>query len=311
MGIHGRPTAVIAFGENEGAIGYLVGEANRGLGYMLTMMNHARINVGLEGVAISERAYQQALGYARERVQSRPIGATSGPPVAIIQHADVRRMLMNMKARIEAMRALAYFTAAQMDKAHSHPDAAERERCPAMTDLLTPVVKGWCTENALDVTSTGIQVHGGVGFIEETGACQHMRDARITTIYEGTTGIQANDLVGRKVVREQGVTVTRLLGEMNDTVAALEAAEGAELQVIACSLRGGHNGAADGIRVAACDIRSRPGQCGSRRGALPQAIRHRRGRLAHGSRGVGGCREAGDPRSRLLPGQADHGTLLR
>ena len=239
MGIHGSPTAVMAFGENEGAIGYLVGEANRGLGCMFTMMNHARLNVGLEGVAISERAYQQALGYARERIQSRPIGATSGAPVAIIQHPDVRRMLMDMKARIEAMRALAYFVAAQMDKAQSHPDAAERQKCQAMTDLLTPVVKGWCTENALNITSTGIQVHGGVGFIEETGACQHMRDARITTIYEGTTGIQANDLIGRKVARDQGAAVHLLLGEMNATLVALEAAGDQDLRVIAGSLQGG------------------------------------------------------------------------
>ncbi|OUL92783.1 acyl-CoA dehydrogenase [Paraburkholderia hospita] len=239
MGIHGSPTAVMAFGENEGAIGYLVGEANRGLGCMFTMMNHARLNVGLEGVAISERAYQQALGYARERIQSRPIGATSLDPVAIIQHPDVRRMLMDMKARIEAMRALAYFVAAQIDKAQSHPDAAERQKCQAMTDLLTPVVKGWCTENAVDITSAGIQVHGGVGFIEETGACQHMRDARITTIYEGTTGIQANDLIGRKVARDQGAAVKLLLGEMNRTLATLEAADDRELRVIAGSLQGG------------------------------------------------------------------------
>jgi hypothetical protein len=203
------------------------------------MMNHARLNVGLEGVAISERAYQQALGYARERVQSRPIGATSGGPVAIIQHPDVRRMLMNMKARIEAMRALAYFTAAQMDKAQCHPDAAERQKCQAMTDLLTPVVKGWCTENAIDMTSIGIQVHGGVGFIEETGACQHMRDARITTIYEGTTGIQANDLIGRKVARDQGAAVNLLLAEMNTTLGALEAVGNKELRVIAGSLQDG------------------------------------------------------------------------
>jgi hypothetical protein len=148
-------------------------------------------------------------------------------------------MLMNMKARIEAMRALAYFTAAQMDKAHSHPDGAEREKRQAMTDLLTPVVKGWCTENAIDITSTGIQVHGGVGFIEETGACQHMRDARITTIYEGTTGIQANDLIGRKVAREKGATVKLLLDEMNDTLASLEATGDKELKVIAASLLGG------------------------------------------------------------------------
>jgi 3-(methylthio)propanoyl-CoA dehydrogenase len=239
MGIHGSPTAVMAFGENDGAIGYLVGEANHGLACMFTMMNHARLNVGLEGVAISERAYQQALGYARERVQSRAIGATSGFPVAIIRHPDVRRMLMNMKARIEAMRALAYFTAAQMDKALSHPDADERKKRQAITDLLTPVVKGWCTENAIDITSTGIQVHGGVGFIEETGACQHMRDARITTIYEGTTGIQANDLIGRKVARDKGAAMKFLLSEVADTLAALDAASDKEFRVMGESLQDG------------------------------------------------------------------------
>ena len=238
MGIHGSPTAVMAFGENDGAVGYLVGEPNRGLACMFTMMNHSRLNVGLEGVGISERAYQQALGYARDRVQGRPIGVTGGGPVAIIKHPDVRRMLMGMKARIEAMRALAYYTAAQIDQAHSHPDPVERQQRQAITDLLTPVVKGWCTENALDITSTGIQVHGGIGFIEETGACQHMRDARITTIYEGTTGIQANDLIGRKVAREQGATVKLLLAEMNATLAALEAAGGKDLCVINASLQG-------------------------------------------------------------------------
>ncbi|MEO8936864.1 MAG: acyl-CoA dehydrogenase [Burkholderiaceae bacterium] len=239
MGIHGSPTAVMSFGENGGATGYLVGEPNRGLACMFTMMNHSRLNVGLEGVGISERAYQQALSFARERVQSRPIGVTVGGPVPIIRHPDVRRMLMGMKARIEAMRALAYYTAAQIDQAHSHPDPVERQKRQAITDLLTPVVKGWCTENSLDITSTGIQVHGGVGFIEETGACQHMRDARITTIYEGTTGIQANDLIGRKVAREQGATVKLLLGEMNATLAALEALGGEDLRVIHASLQGG------------------------------------------------------------------------
>ena len=239
MGIHGSPTAVMAFGENGGAIGFLVGEPNRGLACMFTMMNHSRLNVGLEGVGISERAYQQALGYARERVQSRPIGASGGAAVAIIHHPDVRRMLMGMKARIEAMRALAYYTAAQIDQAHSHPNPEERQRRQAITDLLTPVVKGWCTESALGITSTGIQIHGGVGFIEETGACQHMRDARITTIYEGTTGIQANDLIGRKVARDKGAAVKLLLLEMNATLAALEADGGKDLRVIQASLQAG------------------------------------------------------------------------
>ncbi|MBL8473872.1 MAG: acyl-CoA dehydrogenase [Rhodocyclaceae bacterium] len=215
MGIHGSPTAVMAFGEKEGAIGYLVGQANRGLEYMFTMMNHARLNVGLEGVAISERAYQQALNYARERVQGKPIGGTPGQP--ILQHPDVRRMLMNMKSRVEAMRATAYYTAAQIDVAHSHPDDATRLEAQRFVELFTPVVKGWCTEASLEITSTGIQVHGGVGFIEETGACQHMRDARITTIYEGTTGIQANDLIGRKLSRDKGETANALASRIRAT----------------------------------------------------------------------------------------------
>ncbi|HEX6829804.1 MAG TPA: acyl-CoA dehydrogenase [Burkholderiales bacterium] len=214
MGIHGSPTAVMAFGENEGAIGYLVGEPNRGLACMFTMMNHARLNVGIQGVGISERAYQQALAYARERVQGRPIGEQGAGAKSIVHHPDVRRMLMDMKARIEAMRALAYYTAGIMDVAHRHSDAAQRAGRQAIVDLLTPVVKGWCTENSLGITSTGIQVHGGVGFIEETGASQYLRDARITTIYEGTTGIQANDLIGRKLARENGLTMRALIREM-------------------------------------------------------------------------------------------------
>ncbi|MBI3145582.1 MAG: acyl-CoA dehydrogenase [Pseudogulbenkiania sp.] len=212
LGIHASPTAVLAFGESQGAIGYLVGEANHGLEYMFTMMNHARLAVGLEGVAISERAYQQARDYARERVQGRALGHEMAGP--IIRHPDVRRMLLTMKSQTEAMRALAYVTAADMDQAARHPDPVERARYQARVDLLTPVVKGWCTETAQEVTSLGVQVHGGMGFIEETGASQHLRDARITTIYEGTTGIQANDLLGRKTVREQGKTLLALVEEM-------------------------------------------------------------------------------------------------
>ncbi|MGV0998310.1 MAG: acyl-CoA dehydrogenase [Fluviibacter sp.] len=203
MGIHGSATAVMSFGENDGAIGYLVGEANKGLGYMFTMMNHARLNVGLEGVGVSERAYQHAVAYARERVQGAPIGDKSGVTKPIIHHPDVRRMLMDMKSRTEAMRALAYWTAAQMDHAHNNPDAAKAKDAQAMVDLLTPVVKGWCTESSVEITSTGIQVHGGMGYMEETGACQYMRDSRITPIYEGTTAIQANDLVGRKLAKDK------------------------------------------------------------------------------------------------------------
>lgn len=239
MGIHASPTAVIALGDKEGAVGYLVGEPNRGLEYMFTMMNQARLAVGLEGVAISERAYQQALSYAKERVQGRAIGQKSGDKTAIIGHPDVRRMLMSMKSQVEAMRALAYVTAALMDKATRHPDPAERVRNQALVDLLTPVVKGWCTEKSIEITSTGIQVHGGMGFIEETGACQHMRDARITTIYEGTTGIQANDLLGRKVVRENGKTIRSLIEEIRGIKSQLQAASGEDFAAIAASLFAG------------------------------------------------------------------------
>ncbi|WP_374546252.1 acyl-CoA dehydrogenase [Rhodoblastus sp.] len=212
LGIHGSPTAVMSFGEKGGAIGYLIGEPNRGLEYMFTMMNHARLNVGLEGVAIAERAYQKALSYAFERVQGKPLAAKAGDPIAY--HPDVKRMLLEMKSRIEAMRALAYFTAGQMDIAHLSADADEAKKAQAVVDLLTPVVKGWCTENAIWIASTGIQVHGGMGFVEETGAAQHLRDARITTIYEGTTAIQANDLVGRKIARDGGAAAKALIVEI-------------------------------------------------------------------------------------------------
>ncbi|AEB84057.1 acyl-CoA dehydrogenase [Alicycliphilus denitrificans] len=208
LGIHASPTASMCFGERGGAIGYLIGEPHQGLACMFTMMNHARLNVGLEGVGVSERAYQHARAYALERVQGRPALAGSG---TIAGHPDVRRMLMDMKARTEAMRALAYFCAGQMDRAAGHPDAQERTRAQALVGLLTPVVKGWCTDNALGIASDGMQVHGGMGYVEETGAAQYLRDARITTIYEGTTGIQANDLIGRKLAREGGATLKALL----------------------------------------------------------------------------------------------------
>ena len=215
MGIHGSATAVMSFGEGPGAQGWLVGEPNQGLACMFTMMNHARLNVGLEGVAISERAYQQARGFARERVQGKTLGREGAPSAAIIGHPDVRRMLMDMKARVEAMRALAYYTAGQMDRAHGHADPVQRRAAQTLVDLLIPVVKGWCTDNALGITSDGVQIHGGMGFIEETGASQHLRDARITTIYEGTTGIQANDLIGRKLARDGGVAMKRLIAVMS------------------------------------------------------------------------------------------------
>ena len=216
LGIHASPTCVMAYGEGKGAIGYLVGEENRGLEYMFTMMNHARLGVGLEGVALAERAYQHALEHARTRVQGREIGQRSGDRVTIIHHPDVRRMLMSMRSQTEAMRALAYVAGATLDKARHHPDPAEQRRSQALVDLLTPIVKGWCTEQAVEIASIGIQVHGGMGFVEESGAAQYLRDARITTIYEGTTGIQAADLVGRKIALEQGATALAVIAAMRD-----------------------------------------------------------------------------------------------
>jgi acyl-CoA dehydrogenase len=221
LGIHGSPTTVLNYGTGagdvgEGAVGYLLGEENRGLEYMFIMMNAARFAVGLEGLALAERAYQHALAYAKERVQSRDL--TGGPqPVTIINHPDVRRMLMSMKSQTEAMRALAYVVAAANDTARLHSDEAERRRQQAFVEFMIPIVKGWCTENAIDVASTGIQVHGGTGFIEETGAAQYLRDARITAIYEGTTAIQANDLLGRKIARDGGATARAIAALMRAT----------------------------------------------------------------------------------------------
>ena len=225
LGIHASPTAVLVY---ENAVGYLVGEENHGLEYMFIMMNLARFAVGMEGLAISERAYQQALAYAKERVQSRDV-AGGGKAVTIIHHPDVRRMLMSMKSQTEAMRALAYVVAAAVDKSLRHPDKEERARNQAFVDLMIPIVKGWFTETGIEVASTGIQVHGGMGFIEETGAAQHLRDARITTIYEGTTGIQANDLIGRKIARDGGAIAKEVIQVMRAVEAELGKAAGEDM----------------------------------------------------------------------------------
>ncbi|PKO81330.1 MAG: acyl-CoA dehydrogenase [Betaproteobacteria bacterium HGW-Betaproteobacteria-13] len=238
LGIHASPTCVLAFGDNSGAVGTLIGEANRGLEYMFIMMNEARFAVGMEGLALSERAYQHALQYAKDRIQGTEAGVRGGPKVSIIHHADVRRMLMSMKSQTEAMRALAYVVGAATDFAHHHDDQAVRAQKQAFVDLMIPVVKGWLTENSIEVASTGVQVHGGMGFIEETGAAQHLRDARITTIYEGTTAIQANDLIGRKIARENGVTIKALVAEMRQVEAQLDAADPA-LAAIRRSLSAG------------------------------------------------------------------------
>ncbi len=232
LGIKASPTAVLQFGDHGGAIGYLVGEENRGLEYMFIMMNAARFAVGMQGVAVAERAYQKAVQYARDRVQSRDLAGSAGP-VAIIHHPDVKRMLMSMRAQTEAARALAYVTAAAFDAAHHHPDAAVRQSNAAFYEFMVPIVKGWSTELSLDVTSTGVQVHGGMGFIEETGAAQHYRDARILTIYEGTTAIQANDLVGRKTARDGGAIAKGIIAQVKATAVELAAADSADLQAIA------------------------------------------------------------------------------
>jgi 3-(methylthio)propanoyl-CoA dehydrogenase len=209
LGIHASPTAVMAFEEAEG---YLVGEENKGLAYMFVMMNSARFSVGLEGLALAERAFQRAAAYANERLQGKdPV--EGGKAVPIVRHPDVRRMLMLMKSQTEAMRALAYAIAAAMDFSHRALSADERARHQAFVDLMIPVVKGWCTETGIEVASLGVQVHGGMGFIEETGAAQYLRDARITSIFEGTTGIQSIDLVGRKIARDGGATANAVLAE--------------------------------------------------------------------------------------------------
>jgi 3-(methylthio)propanoyl-CoA dehydrogenase len=220
LGLHASPTCVMAFGEKDGAVGYLLGAPNSGLAHMFIMMNAARLSVGVQGLAQSERAYQQALDWARSRRQGRSADGTNAGPVAIVNHPDVKRMLLSMKSRVEAMRVLAYAAALSLDAAHRADDAAARATALLRAELLTPIVKGWCTETAIEVTSTGIQVHGGMGFIEETGASQFLRDVRVASIYEGTTGIQSNDLIGRKLGRDQGAAMTALLDEL---VVALKA----------------------------------------------------------------------------------------
>lgn len=236
LGIHGSPTAVLAFGDHEGAIGWLVGEENRGLEIMFIMMNAARYSVGLEGVGLCERATQRAAAYARSRVQGTESGSGNHNKVSIIRHPDVRRLLMQMKARTEALRAVACVVASAIDLAAAHPEPSERERQQSFVDLMIPVVKGWSTESAVLVASLGVQVHGGMGFIEETGAAQHLRDARITPIYEGTTGIQAADLVGRKLARDKGQCMRSVMAQMQAVSDALVKHEDAALVSIGVSL---------------------------------------------------------------------------
>jgi alkylation response protein AidB-like acyl-CoA dehydrogenase len=235
LGIHASPTCAMSYGDHAGAIGYLVGEPNHGLEYMFVMMNSARLSVGVQGIGLAEKALQQASEWARTRVQGRPVGADPAARATIIEHPDVRRMLLAMKSSVEAMRVLALYTALQFDRAHGGMDVAQREAARLRGELLIPVVKGWCTEQVNDVVSLGVQVHGGMGFIEETGIAQTMRDARITAIYEGTTAIQANDLLGRKLLRDGGAAFRALLQELATDIAR-SAADETLAPIVAASL---------------------------------------------------------------------------
>ena len=243
LGIHGSPTCVLQFGDEGGATGYLIGEENRGMSYMFTMMNNARLAVGVQGVAIAERAYQDALDYSNERKQGRALGAPAGTSSPIIDHLDVRRMLLTMKAYIEAMRGLTFLDAAAVDAESHHPDEAARAVARDRAALLTPITKGWCTDLGVELTSIAVQIHGGMGFVEETGVAQHYRDARINPIYEGTNGIQALDLVARKLPLDGGAAMTLLLDEIDATAAQAQdggealATMGNELASSAASVR--------------------------------------------------------------------------
>jgi len=259
LGIHGSPTAVMNFGDNEGAVGYLIGEENKGLFAMFTMMNHARMEVGLQGVAISERAYQLARSYANERIQGRVPGHEG--KATIIHHADVRRMLMLMRAQLEAMRGLAYTAASQDDIEHNAADAEVRTAAGKRLSLLTPIVKGWCTETSEQVTSLGIQIHGGMGFVEETGAAQHYRDARILTIYEGTTGIQAGDFAGRKILADEGQELRFLIDELRELCDSMQGDE--QLSSLAEAVHQGLSQLEEGMNWLIAHATSSPAAMGS------------------------------------------------
>ena len=236
LGIHASPTCVMQYGDDDGAVGYMIGPENGGMACMFTMMNNARLSVGIQGLGIAERAYQHALAYAKDRVQSAKIGGTSKDSVRIIEHPDVRRNLLLMKSQIEAFRGMAYHATSHIDIARRADDRDEAAKAQRRVDLLTPIVKGWGTDIACEIASTGVQIHGGMGFVEETGAAQHYRDARILPIYEGTNGIQALDLIGRKLARDRGRSVDEMMAEMQAIVDALNAADHVTLRAIAARL---------------------------------------------------------------------------
>ena len=258
MGIKASPTAVLQYGDHGGAIGYLVGEENRGLEYMFIMMNAARYAVGVQGIATAERAYQKAVQYARDRVQSRPVDGSLPKAGPIIHHPDVRRMLMTMRAYTEGCRAMATVAAAAYDAAHHHPDAEVRKDNQAFYEFLVPLVKGYSTEMSIDVASLGVQIHGGMGFIEETGCAQYYRDAKILTIYEGTTAIQANDLVGRKTARDGGTGAKAIAAQIAKTEAELAASAHTDAQALAKRLKAAREAFVDVVEFIAANTKSNP-----------------------------------------------------
>ena len=258
MGIKASPTAVLQYGDHGGAVGYLVGQENRGLEYMFIMMNAARYAVGVQGIAVAERAYQKAVGYARDRVQSRPVDGSINASAPIIHHPDVRRMLMTMRAYTEGCRAMATVAAAAYDAAHHHPDAEVRKQNQAFYEFMVPLVKGYSTEMSLEVTSLGVQVHGGMGFIEETGAAQYYRDAKILTIYEGTTAIQANDLVGRKTARDGGQTAKAIAAQVQATEAELRKQGSADALAVAKRLQAAREAFVDVVDFVAGNTKASP-----------------------------------------------------
>jgi 3-(methylthio)propanoyl-CoA dehydrogenase len=258
LGIKASPTAVLQFGDHGGATGYLIGEENRGLEYMFIMMNAARFAVGMQGVALADRAYQKAVAYARDRVQSRPVDGSSKAAVAIIEHPDVKRMLFTMRALTEAARALAYAGAAAADHGYHAADQAVRSQQQGVYEFLVPIIKGWSTELSVEVASLGVQVHGGMGFIEETGAAQYYRDARILPIYEGTTAIQANDLIGRKTLRDGGATARSILEQVAATVASLQARTEPAAEAMAKHLARGHDALENVVAFVLANFKSDP-----------------------------------------------------
>ncbi|MDP3836402.1 MAG: acyl-CoA dehydrogenase, partial [Hydrogenophaga sp.] len=258
MGIKASPTAVLQYGDHGGAVGYLVGQENRGLEYMFIMMNAARYAVGVQGIAIAERAYQKAVVYAKDRVQSRPVDGTLSAAAPIIHHPDVKRMLMTMRSFTEGCRAMAAVAAAAYDAAHHHPDADTRKQNAAFYEFLVPLIKGYSTEMSLEVTSLGVQVHGGMGFIEETGAAQYYRDAKILTIYEGTTAIQANDLVGRKTARDGGTGAKAIAAQIEKTEGLLAQRDSANAKAVLKRLKAAREAFVDVVEFIAANTRSNP-----------------------------------------------------